>query len=53
MAGWQAGWLAGWRINYEFSKFIVDQIFKLFAVFNKAAALLEPYEWLKVGKSLF
>ena len=40
-----AGWLADevW-VNFEFLKFIVDQIFKLFAAFNTVTALLEQYE---------
>ena len=29
------------RVNLEFLKFIIDQIFKLFAAFIKATALLE------------
>ena len=41
-AGWLAGWLADeMRINFKFLKFIIDRIFKLFAVFIKATALLE------------
>ena len=49
MAGWLAGWLASWlademRVNFKFLKFIVDRIFKLFAVFNTVTALLEQYE---------
>ena len=49
MAGWLAGWLAGqladkmW-VNFKFLKFVVDQIFELFAAFNTVAALLEQYE---------
>ena len=48
-AGCLSGWLAGWladkmRVNFKFLKFIVDRIFKLFAVFNTVTALLEPYE---------
>ena len=40
MAGWLAGWLADeMRINFKFLKFIVDQIFKLFAAFNTVTAL--------------
>ena len=40
-----AGWLADemW-VNFKFLKFIVDQIFKLFAEFNTVTALLEQYE---------
>ena len=49
MAGWLAGWLASWlademRLNFKFLKFIVDQIFELFAAFNTVTALLEQYE---------
>ena len=49
LAAWLAGWLAGWlademRVNFKFLKFIVDRIFKLFAVFNTVTALLEQYE---------
>ena len=42
MAGWLAAWLADkmW-VNFKFLKFIIDQIFKLFAAFIKATALLE------------
>ena len=44
--GLTAGWLAGWlidkmRVNFKFLKFIIDQIFILFAAFNKVTALLE------------
>ena len=41
-AGWQAGWLIDemW-VNFKFLKFIIDQIFILFAAFNKVTALLE------------
>ena len=44
--GLTAGWLAGWLIdemwvNFKFLKFIIDQIFILFAVFNNVTALLE------------
>ena len=44
--GLTAGWLAGWlidemRVNFKFLKFIIDQIFILFAVFNNVTALLE------------
>ena len=44
-AGWLAGWLADemW-VNFEFLKFNVDRIFKLFAVFNTVTGLLEQYE---------
>ena len=41
-AGWQAGWLIDEiRVNFKFLKFIIDRIFKLFAVFNNVTALLE------------
>ena len=44
--GLTAGWLAGWlideiQVNFKFLKFIIDQIFILFAVFNNITALLE------------
>ena len=44
--GLTTGWLAGWlidemRVNFNFLKFIIDQIFILFAAFNKVTALLE------------
>ena len=44
--GLMAGWLAGWlideiRVNFKFLKFIIDQIFILFAVFNNVIVLLE------------
>ena len=44
--GLTAGWLAGWlinemRVNFKFLKFIIDQIFILFAAFNKVTALVE------------
>ena len=43
--GWLAGWLADkMQVNFECLKFILDQIFKLFAVFNEVTALLEQYE---------
>ena len=43
--GLTAGWLADeMRINFEFLKLIVDQIFKLFAAFNTVTMLLEQYE---------
>ena len=43
--GVTAGWLADeMRVNFEFLKFIVDQIFKLFAAFNKVIVLFEQYE---------
>ena len=59
--GFTAGWLAGWLsdkipVNFKFLKFITDQIFKLFAAFNKVTALLKQYECIQVGifsKSLF
>ena len=42
MAGRQAGWLADeMRVNLKFLKFVVDRIFKLFAVYNTVTALLE------------
>ena len=45
--GLTAGWLAG-RQNagkfLKFLKFIVDQVFKLFAMFNTVTALLKQYE---------
>ena len=44
-AGWLAGWLADeMQVNFNFLKFIVDRIFKLFAAFNTVTALLEQYE---------
>ena len=44
-AGRLAGWLADeMRVNFKILKFIVDQIFKLFAVFNTVIALVEQYE---------
>ena len=45
MAGLLANWLADemW-VNFKFLKFIVDQIFELFAAFNTVTALLEQYE---------
>ena len=43
--GLTADWLAEeMRVNFKFLKFIVDQIFKLFAAFNPVTALLEQYE---------
>ena len=43
--GLMAGWLADeMQVNFEFLKFIVDQIFKPFAAFNKVTALIEQYE---------
>ena len=43
--GLTAGWLADeMRVNFKFLKIIVDRIFKLFAAFNTATALLEQYE---------
>ena len=49
LVGWLAGWLGGWladkiRVNFKFLKFVVDQIFELFAAFNTVTALLEQYE---------
>ena len=57
-AGWRAGWLADRRNagKFQILKFIIDQIFILFAEFNKVTALLEQYECISVGifsKSLF
>ena len=51
--GWLAGWLVCWLadktwINFEFLKFVIEQIFKTFAVFNEVTALLEPYECVKL-----
>ena len=44
-AGWLAGWLADeMQVNFDFLKFNVDQIYKLFATFNKITLLLEQYE---------
>ena len=41
-AGWQAGWLIDEiRVNFKFLKFIIDQVFILFAVFKTVTALLE------------
>ena len=42
----EPGLMAGWLIdemwvNFKFLKFIIDQIFILFAEFNKVTALLE------------
>ena len=42
----QPGLTAGWlidemRVNFKFLKLIIDQIFILFAAFNKVTALLE------------
>ena len=42
----EPGLTAGWQIdeiwvNFKFLKFIIDQIFILFAVFNNVTALLE------------
>ena len=43
--GLTAGWLADeMQVNFKFLKFIVDQIFGLFAAFNTVTALLEQYE---------
>ena len=62
IAGWLANWLAdrlaGRQNNGKFwiLKFFTDQIFKLFAVFNKVTALLEQYECIEisvVSRSLF
>ena len=41
-----ASWLADkMQVNFEFfKKFIIDRIFKLFAVFNEVTVLLEQYE---------
>ena len=40
----QAGWLADKiQVNFEFLKFIIDRMFKLFAVFT-VTALSEQYE---------
>ena len=40
-----AGWLADeMGVNFKFLKFVVDQIFELFAAFNTVTALLEQYE---------
>ena len=45
--GLTAGWLAGWLANrqnvskFQIFKFIIDQIFILFAAFNKVTVLLE------------
>ena len=40
--GLTAGWLIDEiRVNFKFLKFIIDQIFILFAVFNNVTALLE------------
>ena len=37
-----AGWMAGrQKCSLEFLKFIIDQIYKLFAAFSKVTALLE------------
>ena len=49
LAGWLAGWLASWlademQVNFNFLKFVVDRILKLFAAFNTVTALLEQYE---------
>ena len=49
MVGWLAKWLAGWlagemQVNFNFLKFIVDQVFKLFVAFNTVTTLLEQYE---------
>ena len=44
--GLTAGWLAGWpademQVNFEFLKFILDQIFKLFAVYQSYSIIRE------------
>ena len=40
--GLTAGWLVDeMQVNFEFLKFILDRIFKLFAAFIKVTALLE------------
>ena len=40
--GLMAGWLIDeMQVNLKFLKFIIDQIFILFAAFNKVTALLE------------
>ena len=40
--GLTVGWLIDEiRLNFKFLKFIIDQIFILFAVFNNVTALLE------------
>ena len=44
-AGWLAGWLAGWpademRVNFEFLKSIIDQIFKLFCCFYQSYSII-------------
>ena len=36
------------QVNFKLLKFIVDQIFKLFAVFNTVTTLLEQYECIKL-----
>ena len=42
LAGWPASWLADeMQVNFEFLKFILNRIFKLFAAFIKVTALLE------------
>ena len=49
-----AGWLADkMRVNLEFLKFVIDQNFKLFAIFNKVTALLEQYELVFSAKACF
>ena len=43
--GLTAVWLVDkMQVNFKFLKFVVDQIFELFAAFNKVKALLEQYE---------
>ena len=56
--GLTAGWLADRRNagKFQFLKFIVDRVFRLFAAFSTVTALLKQYECIKVGifsKSLF
>ena len=44
------------QVNFEFLKFIVERIFKLFDAFNTVTVLLEQYECIYGGifsKSLF
>ena len=45
----QPSLMTGWQVDeipvyFKFLKFIIDQIFKLFAAFSEATALLEQYE---------
>ena len=53
--GLMAHWLAGRRNVGKFGilKFILDQTFKLFAVFNKVTALFEQYECVFLAKACF